>query len=178
MMSMTKVRWIFAGLLFSSALLGLSACSEGKPVIIQPGLFSEDWPTAIRGALTKNNKCIIDSVNGKSTAQQHFSLKTGDALELSGWAFSEKSGTPPEIYVQLVGPALTYTAVAQRRLARPDVNQTFKLNPDWTPGFELKALQNAEANEYQLQILQQDDRRVARCETGIFIKIDPAISGK
>lgn len=176
MKSITKGRWLFAGLLFSFAsLLGLSACSDGKPVVIQPGLFSEDWPTAIRGKLIKNNKCAIDSVNGKSTEQQHFSLKNGDALVLAGWVFSEKSGTPPEIYVQLVGPALTYTAVTQTRLARPDVNQTFKLNPDWTPGFELKAVQNAEPNEYQLQVLQQDERQVARCETGIYIKIDPTI---
>ena len=172
-MAIKAVRWVLASALFSLAtLLGLSACSDDKLVVLQPGTFSEDWPTAIRGKLIKNKKCAIDAVNGKSTEQRHFSLKNGEALVLAGWAFSQEDGPSPEVYVQLVGPALTYTAITQTRYARSDVNQYFKLDPAWITGFELKAVQNAEPNEYELHVLQAGKGGVAQCETDLFIKIE------
>lgn len=172
-MSIETVRWVLASLLFLvEILLGLSACSDRTPVVIQPGVFSEDWPTALRGKLIKNKRCIIDSVNSKSAASRHFSQKKGELLQLSGWVFSEHDGTPPEVYIQLVGPALTYTAITQTRIARPDVNQTFKLDPAWNAGFDLKAAQNAEPSEYELHVLQVGKQGVAQCASNVFIKIE------
>lgn len=166
-MSIKASGWILA------SLLCLSACSEDKPVVIEPGAFTEKWPTALRGKLVKNKRCAIDSINGKSPHQATLTFQSGEALTLSGWMFSKTDGTPSGVFVQLVGPALTYTALAQKRTARLDVNQYFKLDPAWNTGFELQAEQNVEAGEYQLGILQTSDQSVIQCMTKVFIEIYP-----
>lgn len=147
--------------------------AEKNPVVIQPGKFVEEWPTAIRGRLIRHKKCAVDAVNGVEVARQpSISLKRGNMLQLSGWIFSEKDGAPAEIYVQLVGPTLTYTAITHTRTPRPDVNQYFDLGPSMHTGFELQASQNVEPSEYQIKILQPGQAGVAECETRVSIKIE------
>lgn len=169
-MSIKASGWILA------SLLCLSACSEDKPVVIEPGAFTEKWPTALRGKLVKNKRCAIDSINGKSPHQATLTFKSGEALTLSGWMFSKTDGTPSGVFVQLVGPALTYTALAQKRTARLDVNRYYSLDADWRPGFELQAGQAAEPGVYRLEILQPGDRDIAQCDTKVEITIDPAVN--
>lgn len=160
-------------LLTFEILLGLSACSDDKPVVIAPGAFSQEWPTAVHGKLIKSGKCSIDTVNGKvTTQQQHFSIKRGVTLALSGWAFSTKDGVPAEVYVQLVGPALTYTGMTLSRSTRPDVNQLHNLDPSWNTGFTFTAVQNVEPNEYEIHVLLGGKDGIAQCTTGVFVQID------
>lgn len=151
-------------------ILVLSGCQE-KTVIIQPGAFTEEWPTVLRGELIKNKHCIVDQVNGVRAAK--LTIKQGEKIDLSGWAFTDQDGTPPYVYVQLVGPALTYTSLAQTRPPRPDVNQIHQLDSSWNAGFTLQATQNIEPNEYNIEILQPGDHGVAQCKTPIILKIAP-----
>ncbi len=164
---------------FLAALLALlPGCGERNPVTIAPGTFGEAWPSALRGELIKNTRCSVDVINGLSPREQSIAVKSGEPLTLSGWVYSKKDGVLPEVYVQLVGPAITYTAIAQRRTARPDVNQHFQLAADWNPGFELEASQTAEPAEYELVVLQPGKEDVAQCHTKRVIRIDPpAASG-
>ncbi|HET8710497.1 MAG TPA: hypothetical protein VFM32_03925 [Spongiibacteraceae bacterium] len=159
---------------FLMSTLCLSACSDKHPIVIEPGKFSEDWPTALRKELLETNKCAADEINNIRTSQQQaFVFKSGDTLEISGWIFSKSDGSPAEVYVQLVGPALTYTALAQKRTARADVNQYFKLDPSWDTGYELQATQSAEAGEYKLEVLQPGPHGIAQCRTNLSLKIEP-----
>jgi hypothetical protein len=146
----------------------LSGCN--RTTSIEPGKFVEDWPSALRGELIKNSKCAVDAVNGKS-AKQPWTVKRGEALVFTGWAFVDK-GAPPDVYVQIVGPALTYTALTRSRLPRPDVNQYFKLNPDINTGFELSATQDIEPGEYKIEVLQSSDGSVAQCKTQLDLKVN------
>lgn len=157
-----------------TGLLCLGACSEKAPVVIQAGVFSDAWPTELRGKLVKNKRCFIDQVNGKPLAEQSINVRSGQMLSFSGWAFSEADGAQPNVYVQLVGPALTYTALAQKRTARPDVNQYFKLDVTWNTGFELEAVQNIEPGEYRIEVLQPGKSGVAQCDKNLSLDIKPA----
>lgn len=151
----------------------LTACSDEAPVVIQPGLFTEDWPTVLHSKLVKNDKCIVDQINGIQAPQGELVFKSGETLSMSGWAFDLEGGTSSEIYVQLVSPGLTYNALATRT-ARADINQLFKLDTAWNTGFTLQATQNIEPNEYELRILQPLARGIAQCKPPIILQIDPA----
>jgi hypothetical protein len=166
-MTFRAAPWLLASALF------LNACSEGKPVVIQPGIFTEDWPTALRKELVESKRCAIDQINGKNPHQNTLSFKSGEPLNMSGWIFSQTDGVSPEVYVQLVGPALTYTALTQKRTPRPDLIQLFKLQSNWDAGFELQADQNAEPGEYRLEILQPGSKGIADCKIKVIVKIDP-----
>ncbi len=172
-MSSKAVPWFLASTFtIVAGILWLSACSGGKPVVIQPGAFSEDWPTALRAELVENKLCALHRINGKNSHQPTLIFKSGESLSLSGWVFSKKDGALPAVYVQLVGPALTYTALAERRTPRPDVNQYFKLDPTWNTGFELQATQHAEPGKYRIDVLQAGEERVAQCDSGVTIIIN------
>jgi hypothetical protein len=159
---------------FLASLFCLSACSEDKLVVIQPGVFGEDWPTVLRNELVTGKRCRVDQINGKDPNPHSLVFKSGETLTLSGWMFPNSESESPALYVQMVGPALTYTALAQKRPTRDDVNQYFKLDQKWNAGFELQATQNAEPSEYQLWILQPGSQGVVQCKTKVVIKIDPA----
>ena len=151
--------------------LVLASCTKEAPVVIEPGKFGEEWPTAIRGNLIKNKRCIVDSINGKAT-RESLKIKRGQPLIIGGWTFSADAGTPSDLYIQLVSPALTYTALTQHRVERPDVVQIYKLDPNWKPGFELQASQNAEPGEYRVEILLPTREGVTQCQTQTFVKIE------
>lgn len=158
--------------LIIASLALVTGCSDRAPVVIPPGLFTEDWPTVLDNELVKNDKCIVDDINGIHAPQGELVFKSGEALNMSGWAFDPKRGAS-EIYVQLVSAGLTYNALAERTV-RADINQLFKLDAAWTTGFSLRATQNIEPNEYQLRILQPFEGSVSQCKPPITLKIKPA----
>lgn len=152
----------------------LSGCGNDTPVVLEPGIFSEEWPTAIQGRLTDSKRCSVDSANGQDIHQGTITVKSGEALDLAGWVYSEKDGAPADVYVQLVGPALSYTAITRTRIDRPDVTDFFKLDPAIKAGFTLHAVQNAEPGQYQFQVLMPGAHGTVQCETRAGLKVEPA----
>lgn len=151
----------------------LISCAKEAPIVIEPGKFGEEWPTAIRGKLVRNKRCFVDAINGQSAAQT-VHLRRGERIEIAGWAFSDDVGAPQDTYVQLVGPALTYTALTRTRVQRPDVNQYFKLDAQLITGFQLQATQNIEVGDYEVEIWQADaaGKQVAQCDSNAKITIN------
>jgi hypothetical protein len=166
---MSLKKWIF----LAGNMILLSGCNR-TPVVIQPGVFTQDLPTVLHEKLTRNDKCIVDLLNGINAPVGEFTFKSGEPLNMVGWAFDPEHGAP-EIYMQLVSPGLTYTALAERT-PRPDINQLFKTDAAWTTGFRLHATQNIEPNIYELRILQPYGDGVAQCKPPIVLKIEPAKS--
>lgn len=152
--------------------LTLSACSKEKPVTIQPGAFTQEWPTALRGEINNTQGCIVDRINGKSPYDQALTFKSGETLTMNGWTFSKNEGTPSDVYIQLVSPTMTYTALTQKRTSRADVSNAYKLSNEMTPGFELIATQKIEPGEYHIEVLQAGKRSVSQCEAKVSITIN------
>ena len=160
------VHWI------AISCLWLAACSGGKPVVIAPGAFSADWPSALRAELVSSKKCALDRINEKNPHEQRLSFKSGAKLHMSGWAVPKKEDLHTPLYVQLVGPARTYTALAQQRTKRPDVNHALKTDNSLDAGFDMIATAQLKPGEYAIQTLQPEGDDVTQCDTNVIITIN------
>jgi hypothetical protein len=165
--------------LLGALAVSLTACDRnvesGKQVTIESGQFVATEPSAVRGALSKSEKCSIDTVNGRPrTPKVGWEIKRGEPIDLQGWIFSnDGKKVAPEVFVQLSGPVDTYYAVTNNRIMRADANQHLAIDSSLTGGFRLQAKSDAiEPGVYEINIVQSFPDAKETCEDGVTLTVN------
>lgn len=162
---------------FISLMLLISACSKDGPkqnVIIPPGKFVTNEPSIISNEQIKSKMCSLDTINGKQRKDGGWTVKQGEDVTFSGWAFSsDKKQAASEVYVQIMGPVQTYYAVTTQRHMRSDANQFHQADPALVIGFKLRANTGGiEPGVYEIAILQSLKEKAEFCKTSVSLTIN------
>ncbi|MFT3928996.1 MAG: hypothetical protein QM709_01760 [Spongiibacteraceae bacterium] len=158
--------------------ISLNGCNQkdeqAETVVIQPGQFFSTEPSAIKGSLSKAEKCSLDSINGQLRKPKiGWDIRRGEQIEIQGWAFSDDGKkASPEIYVQLIGVVESYFAVTTTRTMRSDANQYLRIDPSLAGGFQLQAKTDAiEPGVYKIEVVQRFGDRIETCEDGVNLTV-------
>ncbi len=131
--------------------------------------FSNVLPSVLAGkTLATGGKVFIDALN-KNTMGTVINIKNEDGFDMNGWAFDDKTNTPPEtIFIELapVKGGDNYYVAAERR-EREDLAITFNKPELKKAAFVLKAdIKSVPPGEYEINIIQIANGTPFRAATG------------
>lgn len=131
--------------------------------------FSAVLPSAIaEKIMVTGGKAYIDGLN-KSKMDTIVNIKNEDGFNINGWAFDDKTNTPPEtIFIELapVKDGDNYY-VAAKRSKREDLAVTFDNPALKNAAFMLKAdIKMVPSGEYEINIIQIANGNPFRAATG------------
>ena len=131
--------------------------------------FSAVLPSAIaEKIMVTGGKAYIDGLN-KSKMDTIVNIKNEDGFNINGWAFDDKTNTPPEtIFIELapVKDGDKYYIEA-KRLEREDVAKYFNKPALKRAAFIQKAdIKSVPSGEYEINIIQIANRNAIKTSTG------------
>ena len=166
-----KFRVVIAVVCLAIALL--CGCEKkDEPAKTQMGslpAFSNVLPSVLAGkTLATGGKVFIDALN-KNTMGTVINIKNEDGFDMNGWAFDDKTNTPPEtIFIELApikGGDNYY--VAAIRSEREDLAVTFNKPELKKAAFVLKAdIKSVPPGEYEINMVQVADGGPIKTPTG------------
>ena len=145
---------------------------EDEPIKTQTEslpVFSAVLPSALTGkSMDTGGKVNIDGLN-KNKMDTIVNVKNEDGFDINGWAFDDKTNTPPEtIFIELapVKDGDNYY-VAAKRSKREDLAVTFDNPALKNAAFMLKAdIKMVPSGEYEINIIQIANGNPFRAATG------------
>lgn len=134
--------------------------------------FSSVLPSALAGkTMATGGKACVDGLN-KSKMDTIINIKNEDGFDINGWAYDNKTNTPPEtMFIELApvkGGDKYY--VAAKRSEREDLAVTFNKPALKNAAFIQKAdIKSVPSGEYEINIVQIADGNPIMTPTGTKI---------